>query len=125
MSFVLVVGATIKCVHGGSCRLPGPGSRMLTVSGTAVLLSGAEAGFAFGSAAAPVPGMITPCPAALPNGQPQPCVTTATLPVGLTTKLTVAEQPVLLDTATGGTVSGTGAGTWTIADAGQKILEAS
>ncbi|MFJ1792850.1 hypothetical protein [Kitasatospora griseola] len=125
MSFVLVEGTTITCVHGGSCRLPGPGSRALTVSGTAVLPAGAEAGFAFGSAAAPVPGMITPCPATLPNGQPQPCVTAPTRPAGRTAKLTVAGQPVLLDTATGDTVSGAGKGTWTITDAGQKILEAS
>ncbi|MEV7119328.1 hypothetical protein [Kitasatospora griseola] len=125
MSFVLVEGAVITCVHGGVCRLPGPGSTALTVGGAGALLSGTEAGFAFGSAAAPVPGMITPCPAALPNGQPQPCVTTPTRPVGLTAKLTVAGQPALLDTATGDTVSGTGKGAWTIKGAGQQILEAS
>ncbi|WP_157815576.1 hypothetical protein [Kitasatospora sp. CB02891] len=125
MSFVLVEGAVITCVHGGACRLPGPGSTALTVSKAGVLLAGAEAGFAFGSAAAPVPGMITPCPAALPNGQPQPCVTTPTRPAGLTTKLTVAGQPALLDAATGDTMSGAGKGAWTITDPGQQILEAS
>ncbi|MEW1913743.1 hypothetical protein AB0442_35850 [Kitasatospora sp. NPDC085895] len=126
MPLVLVEGAIIECSHGGACRLPGPGSQQLTVAGRAVLLMGAEAGFAFGNAATPVPGMITPCTAVVPaSGNPRPCLTQPTLSAGVTVKLTVGEQPVLLATANGPTVSGTGPGsTWKISDPGQQTLEA-
>ncbi|WP_037684196.1 hypothetical protein [Streptomyces griseus] len=126
MPLVLVEGAVIECSHGGTCRLTGPGSQQLTVTGQAVLLTGAEAGFTFGNAATPVPGMIKPCTAVVPaSGAPKPCLTLPTVPVGVTVKLAVGDQSVLLATANGLTVSGTGPGsTWKISDPGQQTLEA-
>ncbi|MGF1430787.1 hypothetical protein [Kitasatospora sp. LaBMicrA B282] len=115
---VLVEGAILQCSHGGQVRLA-PGAPALTVGDHGVLTAGAEV-LAFATA----PGVLVPCPAVTPGGTAQPCVTAATLPVGLATKVTVGNQPVLLATANGITASGTGPGTWQIADPGQQILEA-
>ncbi|MBX7553597.1 hypothetical protein [Streptomyces sp. NPDC048665] len=123
MPLVLAEGAIIQCSHGGQCTLA-PGNTAVTVSGKGVLTTGAEAPFTFGSAAAPVPGMIVPCTAMTPSGTPQPCATTPALPDGLATKLVVGGKPVLLATAHGATASGTGLGTWQITDPGQTLLEA-
>jgi hypothetical protein len=73
-----------------------------------------------------VPGMVSPCNAQTPIQPPAyvPCVTAATLPSGLATKLTVGNLAVLLDSASGPTTSGAGPGTWSVADAGQQKLEA-
>ncbi|MEU0740851.1 hypothetical protein [Streptomyces sp. NPDC006134] len=124
MALVLVEGAVLACSHGGRRRLTGGDPRM-TVRGSGVLTAGAEAGIAFGSAAQPVPGMITPCTGTNPSGGPAPCLTTATLPPGLSAKLTVGGKPVLLSTARGVTVPpGAPPGTWSVADPGQDVLEA-
>ncbi|MFI9047314.1 hypothetical protein [Streptomyces sp. NPDC053427] len=124
MPLVLIEGAVIGCPHGGQCKLTG-GSPSVTVKGQGVLTAGKEGGFTFGSAASPVPGMVSPCSAVTPAGAPQPCVTTPTLPPGLSISLTVSGQPVLLATASGITASGAGPGTWQVVDPGQTILEAS
>ncbi|MFE5518397.1 hypothetical protein ACFQ9Q_11825 [Streptomyces virginiae] len=124
MTFVLVQGAVIECVHQGKLKIMA-GDPRVTVKGKGVVLGGSEAGLTFGSPTVPVPGMITPCPAATTTTPPvfQPCKTAATLPVGLTLKLTVGGKPALLATASGATVSGQGPGIWKVSDTGQNVLE--
>ncbi|MGW4895343.1 hypothetical protein ACWEQL_24190 [Kitasatospora sp. NPDC004240] len=126
MALVLVEGATLLCSHGGQTKLLG-GDPKVTVQGHGVLPGGAEAGFTFGAAEVPVPGMVAPCPAKQPGtGAPQPCVLVGTAtPAGLAVKLIVGGRPALLASATGTTVSGLGPGTWSVADPGQSVLEAS
>jgi hypothetical protein len=121
---VVVQGAVIKCSHGGQLKLL-TGDARLTVTQNGAVTSGMEAGLTFGSPQVPVPGMISPCNAKAPNGAPAPCVTAATL-VGLATKLTVGNVPVLLDSASGPTVTAaaTGPGSWSVGNAGQQKLEA-
>ncbi len=121
MAMVLVKGAIIKCTHGGQLRL-GTGDSRLTADGNGAVTFGMEAGLTFGSAAVAVPGMISPCGAVAPNGQPQPCVTSPAI-AGQATKLTVGNIPVLLDSAQGPTVSGAGPGTWSVSSAGQTKLD--
>jgi hypothetical protein len=123
MARVLVKGAVIQCGHGGQLRLT-TGDERLTVAGNGAVTSGMEAGLVFGSPPAPLPGMA-PCTAALPNGTFVPCVTAAALLAGLATKLTVGGTAVLLDTASGQTVTvAAGPRTWSVSDAGQQKLEA-
>ncbi|MGW6915289.1 hypothetical protein ACWGB8_15945 [Kitasatospora sp. NPDC054939] len=126
MALVLVEGATLLCSHGGQTKLLG-GDQKVTVQGRGVLLGGAEAGFTFGATEVPAPGMVTPCPAKQPaTGAPQPCVLVGPAsPAGLAAKLTVGGRPALLASATGTTASGLGPGTWSVADPGQTVLEAS
>lgn len=125
MAFVVTEGAVLRCSHGGQLQLA-IGDPRVTVYGRKVITGGMEGGLVFGSTVTPVPGMITPCAAQTPTSPPvsRPCVTAPTTPVGLALKLTVGGRPVLLDTATGTTVSGSGPGTWTVASAGQTTLEA-
>ncbi|WP_435971995.1 hypothetical protein [Streptomyces sp. Qhu_M48] len=122
MSHVLVAGAVIQCTHQGRLTLAA-GDPRVTVKGRGVVLAGKENGLVFGSAATPVPGMLSPCTATTPAGTPQPCAITPATPDGWSRKLTVGGTPVLLATASGVTVSGMGAGRWTVADPGQAVLE--
>jgi hypothetical protein len=117
MSLVLVAGAIIQCTHQGRLTLAA-GDPRVTVKGKGVVLAGKETGLVFGSAATPVPGMLTPCTATTPSG-PQPCVVTPATPDGWSKKLTVGGTPVLLDTASGVTATGR----WTVANPGQAVLE--
>ncbi|WP_393062894.1 hypothetical protein [Streptomyces sp. LN549] len=122
MPLVLVEGAIIQCTHQGRLTLAA-GDPRATVKGSGVILAGKESGLAFGSAATPVPGMITPCTATTPGG-PQPCVITPATPDGWSKKLIVGGTPVLLATASGVTASGQGPGRWTVENPGQSVLEA-
>ncbi|WP_030760464.1 hypothetical protein [Streptomyces griseus] len=122
MSLVLVQGAIIQCTHQGRLELAG-GDPRVSVRGRGVVLAGKEGGLVFGSAAAPVPGMVSPCAATTPAGVPQPCAVTPATPDGWSRKLTVGGSPVLLATASGVTASGQGPGRWTVADPGQTLLE--
>ena len=124
MAKVDVTGAMIKCTHTGQFRLTS-GDPRLAVSGNGAVLSGMEMGLAFGSPAAPLPG-LAPCTAVNAAGTPAPCVTAVTLPAGLATKLAVGNKPVLLDSASGPTVTTAvgGPGTWSVSDPGQQKLEA-
>ncbi|RSS41927.1 hypothetical protein [Streptomyces sp. WAC08241] len=121
MPLVLVEGATVQCTHQGRLTLMA-GDPRVTVKGRGVVLAGKEGGLAFGSAATPVPGMVSPCTATTPGG-PQPCVIAPATPDGWSRKLTVGGAPVLLATASGVTASGQGPGRWTVADPGQTVLE--
>jgi hypothetical protein len=125
MGIVTVQGAVIKCSHSGQLKLM-TGDARLAVAGNGAVTSGMEAGLTFGSPDTPVPGMVSPCTAQTPTSPPKfvPCVTSPALPAGLATKLTVGGQPVLLDSASGTTVSGRGPGTWSVGSAGQQKLEA-
>jgi hypothetical protein len=121
---VLVIGATIQCSHGGQFRLSSGDSR-LTVDGNGAVLSGTEAGLAFGSSVAPLPG-LSPCPVMTSSTPPlpSPCVT-GPAAAGMAIKLAVGGTPVLLDSATGTTINPANPGTWSVSDAGQTKLEAS
>ncbi|MFE7509894.1 hypothetical protein ACFU8I_01455 [Streptomyces sp. NPDC057540] len=122
MSLVLVEGAIIECTHQGRLRLAA-GDPRVTVRARGVVLAGQESGLQFGSATAPVPGMVTPC-TANSGGVEKACLITApATPDGSTKKLTVGGSPVLLATASGITASAQGPARWTVADAGQDLLE--
>lgn len=125
MGLVVVQGAVIKCPHGGQLQLL-TGDTSLVVGQNGAVTSGMEAGLTFGSPQVPAPGMVSPCTAATTSTPPVfvPCVTAATLPSGLATKLTVGNLPVLLDSASGPTASGAGPGVWSVGNAGQQKLEA-
>jgi hypothetical protein len=125
MGLVLVKGAVLACSHGGQLKLDGGDSR-LTVDGKGALTAGVEAGLSFGSPQKPVSGMVSPCTAQTPSTPPSfvPCVTAPAI-AGLALKLAVGGTPVLLDSARGTTVSGSGPGTWSVGMAGQTKLEAS
>lgn len=125
MGLVVVQGAVITCPHGGKLQLL-TGDARLVVGQDGAVTSGMEAGLTFGSPQVTVPGMVSPCTAATTTTPPTfvPCVTAATLPSGLATKLTVGNLAVLLDSASGPTTSGAGPGTWSVSDAGQQKLEA-
>jgi hypothetical protein len=127
MGMILVKGAVIQCPHGGQLELT-TGDARLTVTRNGALTSGMEAGLKFGSPQTPAPGTISPCNAqTVPSTMPPtyiPCITSATLPAGLAMKLTVGNVPVLLDSASGPTVSATGPGTWSVKSPGQQKLEA-
>ncbi len=128
MALVVVQGAVIKCTHGGQLRLL-TGDARLVVGQNGAVTSGMEAGLTFGSAQVSVPGMVTPCTAQTTSAPivPAPCVTGATLPAGLATKLTVGNLAVLLASASGlttGLAAPAAPGTWSVGDAGQQKLEA-
>jgi hypothetical protein len=125
MGLVVVQGAVIKCQHGGQLQLL-TGDTRLVVGQNGAVTSGMEAGLTFGTALTPVPGMVSPCTAVTTTmpPTPAPCVTAATLPAGLGTKLTVGNLPVLLDSASGPTASAAGPGTWSVGNTGQQKLEA-
>lgn len=127
MGMILVKGAVIQCPHGGQLQL-NAGDTRLSVAQNGALTSGMKAGLKFGSPQTPAPGTISPCIAQiLPATTPPtyiPCVTSATLPAGLAMKLTVGNVPVLLDSASGPTVSAVGPGTWSVTSPGQQKLEA-
>lgn len=124
MGIVVVQGAVIKCLHSGQLKLM-TGDARLTVAGNGAVTSGMEAGLTFGSPQVPVPGMVSPCTAHTTSTPPAfvPCVTAATVPAGLATKLTVGNLAVLLDSASGTTASGAGPGTWSVGNPGQQKLE--
>ena len=122
MGKVLVKGAVIQCPHGGQLKLTS-GDARLAVAGMGVVTSGMEIALTFGSPVKPVPGMVSPCTAGAPNNY-VPCVTSAAVPAGLAKKLAVGNVPVLLDSASGPTVSAAGAGIWSVTNPGQQKLEA-
>ena len=120
MSFVLVKGGTLKCVHGGMIHITA-GDPRLTVSNNGAVLSGMESGLSFAAGSPPCSNTTTD-----PTPKPAPCTTMAAT-AGKATKLQVGSMPVLLDTATGQTVPAAQPatpGTWSVADAGQSKLEA-
>ncbi|MFI9328829.1 hypothetical protein ACIGZJ_14925 [Kitasatospora sp. NPDC052868] len=127
MPLVLVEGALLRCSHGGQSRLLG-GDQRVTVRGLGVLTGGAETGFVFGGTdPPPPPNMVTPCPIRTPDGSKAvPCtIAVPAAPPGLARTLTVGGTPVLLAAAGGPTVSVPVPGTWSVADPGQTVLEAS
>ncbi|WP_428338692.1 hypothetical protein [Mycobacterium sp.] len=123
MSFVLVEGAIIGCSHGGQLTL-GSGDARLSVDGNGAITFGMEAGLSFAAAHPPCTNKTTTTPPPAP--QPAPCVTSAAT-AGQSTKLSVGNLPVLLDSANGPTVPAllpAAPGTWNVVSAGQAKLEA-
>ena len=120
MPNVVVAGGVIQCSHSGQIQFSS-GSSQLEVSGSQAITFGMEAGLVFGPPA-PSPGLITPCTATMPNGNPSPC-TSSPAEAGVSTLLLIGEVGALLDNATGLTVNPAGPGTWSIASAGQTLLE--
>ena len=125
MGTVLVVGAIIKCSHGGSCKLS-QGNSKLAIGGNNVITSGMEVGISFAPGG---PGVVVPCPKLAAAGTPpppSPCTATvATSPSGVAAKLTVDGLGALLDGASGQTINANDpAATWSVDSAGQTLLKA-
>jgi hypothetical protein len=121
MGQVLVAGGTIQCNHKGQVKLSSGDSR-LTVSGNGAITFGMETGLAFAPGS---PGLVSPCTATFPNGNPAYCTATLPATAGQATLLAVGGKPVLLDNASGETANPTGPGTWSVASVGQSLLSAS
>jgi hypothetical protein len=122
MSSVVVMRGKIECkanpptnlTHGGQASFP-QGSPKLTVRGVGVIVSGMEARISFAAT----------CPCKVGNS-PSPCTAARPATSGISTKILVNGQGVLLDTARGQTLNpGDSAATWEVAEAGQDILRAS
>ena len=114
MPKVLVAGATLKCSHQGSAKLPGGDSR-LQVANKPVVTSGMEAGtIAFPDCTFKDPK----------TGSPSPCMgTKAALPAGVSKLLTVGGVGVVMDSASGQAVNASDpSATWSVGDAGQTLL---
>jgi hypothetical protein len=122
MGQILVAGAIIQCSHKGQVKLSGGDSR-LTVSGNGAITFGMESGLAFAPGS---PGLVSPCTALFPNGNPAYCSATSPATAGQATLLAVGGTPVLLDNASGQTINPTGVpGTWSVTSAGQSLLSTS
>ncbi len=78
---VLHGGATATCPHGVPLTIL-PASPRVVVSGTPVAVLTDQ-------------GTVAGCPFTLPNGTPQPCVTTRW--IAAATRVTVSGQPVLIN----------------------------
>lgn len=112
----LAVGGSGSCSHGGTISFTS-GSSKLTVGGAAVVVSGQEAGVT-----------ISACPAQTSSSPPvsSPCTVTSSATQGVSTKLTVGGQGVILDNAQGSTVNpSVPGGTWSISAPGQSKLSVS
>jgi hypothetical protein len=116
MPQVLVSGATIQCTHRGTARLTG-GDLRLNVSGNGAIVSGMEVGISFAPGS---PAVIIPCNFNT-GGSPSPCSATVAAISGISTLLSIAGKPVLLDTASGVATNKPPA-QWTVADPGQTKL---
>jgi hypothetical protein len=103
MFSVLTGAATLACNHGGTVQ-PRIRHNALTVAGSPVLIK-----------ADLLAGEIVGCP------QSPPCKKPMSILAGVSVKLSVGAEPVLLATATGPTDAG---GTWTVTFAGPTQLEA-
>jgi len=80
MGFVLHVGATVLCAHGGQATPTAPSPRV-RVSGQPVTTQ-------------PAPYVVAGCPFTTPVGAPLPCVTTQWVTAAL--RVRANGQPVLL-----------------------------
>lgn len=78
--FLLHVGATVLCAHGGQAQATSPNPRVL-VSGQPIVMQ-------------PAPHVIAGCPFTTPAGVPLPCVTAQW--VSAATRITSNGMPVLL-----------------------------
>ncbi|HTN47552.1 MAG TPA: hypothetical protein VL098_14470 [Flavipsychrobacter sp.] len=78
--FLLHVGATVLCSHGGQAQPTSPNPRVL-VSGQPIVMQ-------------PAPYAIAGCPFTTPGGSPLPCVTAQW--VTAATRITSNGMPVLL-----------------------------
>lgn len=108
MAFVVTVGSTVMCPHGGTVTLKSTQTK-LTVGGQAVLL-----------ATDIMASAISGC-TVVASTNTAPCLAVASLLMGMATKLTVSNQPVLLDSAQGLT-TGIPPGTWSVKAAGHSKL---
>jgi hypothetical protein len=119
MPLVIVQGATIECSHKGRASLQ-MGDGRLSVSGNGVVTAGMEIGISFAKGS-------PPCRFFDPNTKKlSPCTATMAATGGSSSNLVVGNQPVLLETANGpATNSGDLKASWSVADAGQKLLSLS
>jgi hypothetical protein len=133
MSDVVVMRGKIECkpirpislTHGGQASFA-QGSRKLTVKGVGVVVSGMETGISFALGAVPSPLVPCPCVTPPPDNQPAPCSSTNAATSGISTRIRVDGQGVLLDTGGGQAVNAKDPGaTWEVSEAGQNILRAS
>jgi hypothetical protein len=127
VAFAVVVGAIIKCSHGGKSRLH-TGNAKLKVNDAKAVTAGMEVGVSFLPAGSPpTPDNPAPCTKMANAGPPSPCTATlAATPEGVSTKITVDGKGVLLHTASGPATNANDPNArWTISDAGQAILKES
>lgn len=83
--FLLHVGATANCPHGGQVSIISTNSRVLVSGQPVATLSDTY--------------LIAGCPFTLPSGKPQPCVKVQWLVPA--SRVMVSGQPVILQTSTG------------------------
>jgi hypothetical protein len=108
---VVVVGATIKCSHGGQAQLL-KGDNRLQISSKSVVTAGQEAGISF----------VTTCPFKTSSTPPVPSPCTTTM-AGISTLLKVGSTGVLFKDATGKVTNANDpSATWTVSDAGQSLI---
>jgi hypothetical protein len=126
MPKVVVVGGFLECSHGGKTKISS-GNEKLKVNGSAVVTLGLETGYAFLPAnSPPTPDQPAPCPKLAAAGTPpppSPCSATLAATAGVSTKIKVDGNGVLLDTGSGPAVNANDPGAkWKISDAGQALL---
>ncbi len=118
MAFYVVAGATLKCSHGGMAKIPS-GNSKLQLGGAAAITAGQEVGVSFAAGSPPCP-WVNPSP----PGNPSPCTATVKALSGVSLKLTVDGLGVLLDSAQGLATNATDpSATWSVANAGQTLLQ--
>ena len=126
MNKIVVVGGFVQCSHGGRARLTS-GNGKLKIGGADVVVSGGEVGLSFlPPEAPPTPDNPVPCPRKGPGTPPpsSPCSATVAAIKGVSTKMRVGGLGVLLDTASGQAVNASDpSARWTIADAGQSLMD--
>lgn len=81
--FILHVGATVLCLHGGQAQATAPNPRV-TVGGQPVVTQAA-------------PHTVAGCPFTTPSGAPLPCVTAQWITGA--TRVLAGGQPVLIQTS--------------------------
>lgn len=114
MPAVLTAASTLKCVHGAPLVVQAS-TALLTAAGSPVLVQA-------DLLAATVPS----CPNTNVNIGQAPCVKVTAVLAGASTTLSVAGQPVMLETAKGLTsASPPSPVMWQVESAGQNVLEAS
>jgi hypothetical protein len=113
MSAVLTTASVVQCSHKAAVTLKASQSKLKAAGNPVLVLSDLV-----GATVVLCPNLPTPATPAL-----KPCTSALSVAAGQATKLTVDNQPVLLESATGPTDSNP-PGTWSVTSAGQTVLTA-
>jgi hypothetical protein len=124
MPKLVVVGGMVNCSHGGKARLKS-GNAKLKIRGAEVVTAGSETGLSFLPGPALTPDNPAPCPVLDQSGKPSPCTATSAATAGVSTKIKVGGDGVLLhDVASGPAINPSDPkATWKITDPGQDLVE--